>query len=86
MVFHYHAYIHAHARDNIMKIKNTIILDIGYQEKEDLVIEISEDFDEYTNFIARENDESFKPIFSVPNNKLKQFVEAINEHIKIHKL
>jgi hypothetical protein len=61
-------------------------MDIGYQEKKDLVIEISEDFDEYTNFNIRHDDERFEHALSVPNNRLKELVDAIQEHIRIHGL
>jgi hypothetical protein len=71
-----------------MKIRTSIILDIGYndQDSKDLVIDISEDFSEYTNFSIRHDDEKFEHALSVPNNKLKEFIHAIQEHIKIHGL
>lgn len=70
-----------------MKIITSIILDIGYNdEQEDLKIEISEDFSEYTCFKLRENDEKESLSLSVPNNKLKDLINAIQEHIKIHAL
>jgi hypothetical protein len=71
-----------------MKIRTSILLDIGYnnQEVENLEIEISESFSEYTNFNIKEDDERFEHKLAVPNNKLREFVQAINEHIKIHGL
>jgi hypothetical protein len=92
MVFHYNAQthatrIHAYTRDNNMKIRTSIIVDLGYKDEiENVVIEISEDFSEYTCFKNREHDEQEKYLFSCPNNKLRDLVEAINEHIKIHGL
>jgi hypothetical protein len=70
-----------------MKIRTSIIVDLGYMEdKKDVVIEISEDFSEYTNFKSREHDEEEEYLFSCPNNKLRELVQAIQEHIKIHGL
>jgi hypothetical protein len=71
-----------------MKIRTSILLDIGYsnQEVENLEIEISEAFSEYTNFNIKEDDDKFEHKLSIPNNKLREFVQAINEHIKIHGL
>ena len=68
-----------------MKIRTSIT--INTDDDSEFIIEISEENSRYT--IIRERCDDNDPIdefLNIPNNKLREFAHAINEHIRIHGL
>lgn len=69
--------------NNNMKIRTSIVINT---EDTDYSLELSEEIPNHTIIVEILDDKERDVLITIPNEHLKELVQALNEHIKIHGL